>query len=217
MYRILKKVTEDGKNSAYAFVTQVEKTNVVYMELETRQEVDMYIEEQLNAGVPKTSLEVVEYIPYKVNADLLENDLYVPLPLKFIAKPMTITQGMPFIFTIDADPAKFLQIYLNGVLIPDSAYTVTRGSTIITFKAEFSELLNAGENEFKFEFENGVAEVTVTVENPKQDEPTEEPGVNPPIETDPSIPETGTEDTETEGSNDASGKDIETEETAPTE
>ena len=32
-----------------------------------------------------------------------------------------------------------------------------------------------------------------------------------------SIPETGTEDTETEGSNDASGKDIETEETAPTE
>lgn len=217
MYRILKKVTEDGKNSAYAFVTQVEKTNVVYMELETRQEVDMYIEEQLNAGVPKTSLEVVEYIPYKVNADLLENDLYVPLPLNFIAKPMTITQGMPFIFTIDADPAKFLQIYLNGVLIPDSAYTVTRGSTIITFKAEFSELLNAGENAFKFEFENGVAEVTVTVENPKQDEPTEEPGVNPPIETDPSIPETGTEDTETEGSNDASRKDIETEETAPTE
>ena len=82
---------------------------------------------------------------------------------------------------------------------------------------QFSELLNAGENTFKFEFENGVAEVTVTVENPKQDEPTEDPEVNPPIETDPSIPETGTENTETEGSNDASGKDIETEETAPTE
>ena len=204
MYRILKKVTEDGKNSAYVFVTDVEKTNVVYMELETRQEVDMYIEEQLNAGVPKTSLEVVEYIPYKVNADLLENDLYVPLPLKFITKPMTITQGMPFIFTIDADPAKLLQIYLNGVLVPDSAYTVIRGSTIITFKAEFSELLNAGENEFKFEFENGVAEVIVTVENSKQDESTENPGVNPPIEIDPSIPETGNEGTETE-------------ETAPTE
>lgn len=217
MYRILKKVTEDGKNSTYAFVTQVEKTNIMYMELETRQEVDMYIEEQLNAGVPKTSLEVVEYIPYKVNADILDNDLYVPLPLKFIAKPMTITQGTPFMFSIDADPTKFSQAYLNGTLISSLAYTVTRGSTIITFNAEFSALLNTGENQFKFEFENGVAEVTVTVENQKQDEPTEEPGVNPPIETDPSIPETGNEDTETEGSNDASGKDIETEETAPTE
>lgn len=33
--------------------------------------------------------------------------------------------------------------------------------------------------------------MTVTIENPKQDEPTEDPGVNPPIETKLSIPEIG--------------------------
>lgn len=59
--------------------------------------------------------------------------------------------------------------------------------------------------------------MTVTIENPNQNQSTEDPKANPPIETELSIPETGDEDTETEGDDNTSGEGVETEETAPTE
>ena len=65
---------------------------------------------------------------------------------------------------IDAPFEKFVRLLNNGVVINPSNYTVTDGSTIITFKAIYLETLSAGTHNIRAEFTDGYADLTLSIE-----------------------------------------------------
>lgn len=173
MYRILQKVFDNGMESTYKFVTKVENRKVIYHEFNSKQEVDEYVEFQLNGGIPKTSLEVVEYIPYTVTADLLANELYTPAPennYTLLDVPQVGVIGQPIAFRVDCEFSKFQGVKVNGVPIHNSMYSVTSGSTIVEFKAEYMAQLAEGEYKFTFLFEDGIAEAVIRINLPSEEE-----------------------------------------------
>lgn len=64
---------------------------------------------------------------------------------------------------IDAPFEKFVRLLNNGVVINPSNYTVTDGSTIITFKASYLETLSAGTHTIRTEFTDGYADLTLSI------------------------------------------------------
>lgn len=67
-------------------------------------------------------------------------------------------------FRINADFNKHVAVYVDDALVAPENYTVSEGSTIITFKPEFLASLAEGEHELTVTFTDGVAVTNFTVE-----------------------------------------------------
>ena len=68
------------------------------------------------------------------------------------------------VWRIDADISTFDYIVVDDVILDKSKYTVTEGSTVITFKASYIKSLNAGEHTFRAYFTDGyIAETKLEV------------------------------------------------------
>lgn len=75
----------------------------------------------------------------------------------------TVVAGEPLDIHVDADHNELTAVYMDGELVVPSNYTVTEGSTIITFKPEFLATLGEGDHKVTVEFESGMAFTTITV------------------------------------------------------
>lgn len=67
--------------------------------------------------------------------------------------------------------SKFVGVKVNGVLVDDKNYTVTEGSTIITFRKEYLNTLPAGDYTIEIMWTDGSASTEFTVENQKNEAP----------------------------------------------
>ena len=68
------------------------------------------------------------------------------------------------VWRIDADISTFDYIVVDDVVLDKSKYTVTEGSTVITFKASYIKSLKAGEHTFRAYFTDGyIAETKLEV------------------------------------------------------
>ena len=65
-------------------------------------------------------------------------------------------------------------MYVDNKIVDKSMYKVTSGSTIIEFTKEFTDSLEEGQHEFKFNFKNGTSKTKVLVLNKKGDEKAKE-------------------------------------------
>ena len=77
-----------------------------------------------------------------------------------------IMQGEEAEIHIDADHNALVDVYLDGTLVDPSNYTVTVGSTIITFHADFLATLEAGDHQVTVNFEEGSAFASITISVP---------------------------------------------------
>ena len=74
-----------------------------------------------------------------------------------------VIKGNSFIIRSAANFIKFVKVLLDGVVVDPAYYTVTEGSTIVTFDASFSETLSEGSHEITIVSEDGTATATITV------------------------------------------------------
>ena len=70
---------------------------------------------------------------------------------------------------VDADKAKFVGVYVDGKLVDKANYTVTAGSTVVTFTKDYMQSLAVGVHDVKVDFTDGQAITTIEVlaTNPK--------------------------------------------------
>lgn len=59
---------------------------------------------------------------------------------------------------------------MDGVIVDAKNYTVTEGSTIITFKADYLQTLSVGTHTFEIVWTDGSASTNFTVKNNKADD-----------------------------------------------
>ena len=77
----------------------------------------------------------------------------------------TLGSGGGAVITVDADIADFISVTVDGtVLTQDVDYTVTEGSTIITFTESFLETLSEGDHDVVIAFTGGDVQTTLSVE-----------------------------------------------------
>ncbi|KXB45432.1 hypothetical protein HMPREF3188_00957, partial [Tissierellia bacterium KA00581] len=67
------------------------------------------------------------------------------------------------IFELNDDVKNFKDVYVDNKIVDKSMYKVTSGSTIIEFTKEFTDSLEKGKHEFKFNFKDAVARTTIHV------------------------------------------------------
>lgn len=84
-----------------------------------------------------------------------------------------IAKNKPLYFEISSKVEDFKEVYMDNKLIDKSMYNVTKGSTIVTFKDEFKDLLSNGKHTFLFKFNKGSVETQIVVlnSNDKQSKP----------------------------------------------
>ena len=84
-----------------------------------------------------------------------------------------IAKNKPLYFEISAKVEDFKEVYMDNKLVDKSMYDVTKGSTIITFKDKFKDLLSNGEHTFLFKFNKGSVKTQIVVlnSNDKQSKP----------------------------------------------
>lgn len=84
-----------------------------------------------------------------------------------------IAKNKPLYFEISSKVEDFKEVYMDNKLIDKSMYDVTKGSTIVTFKDEFKDLLSNGKHTFLFKFNKGSVETQIVVlnSNDKQSKP----------------------------------------------
>ena len=76
----------------------------------------------------------------------------------------TLGSGTAAVIAVDADIDTFVSVTVDGtVLTQDTDYTVTEGSTIITFAKSFLETLSEGDHDVVIAFEDGDVETTLTI------------------------------------------------------
>lgn len=68
-----------------------------------------------------------------------------------------------YVLRLDRDINKFIEVLMDGVVVDPSNYTVTEGSTILTFSEEYLKSLSDGEHIVKVNFTDGFAETVLTV------------------------------------------------------
>lgn len=68
-----------------------------------------------------------------------------------------------YILRLDKEPDKFMDVLMDGIPVDPSNYTVTEGSTIITFSENYLRTLQEGEHIIKVNFTDGYAETTLTI------------------------------------------------------
>ena len=78
------------------------------------------------------------------------------------------------IFELNDDVKNFKDVYVDKKIVDKSMYKVTSGSTIIEFTKEFTDSLEEGQHEFKFNFKNGTSKTKVLVLNKNNGEKTKE-------------------------------------------
>ena len=79
-----------------------------------------------------------------------------------------VTQGDVLVLQSDAEFDKFVKVTANGEEVPEKYYTVTEGSTIVTFTIEFSKDYT-GTYEFVIVSNDGTATITITIEEQEYD------------------------------------------------
>jgi hypothetical protein len=78
---------------------------------------------------------------------------------------LTVTVGQPLQIRTDGNYSLFESMRMvGGEFIDNSNYTITQGSTIITFKPEFIASLGEGQQEVEILFQNGTVRISFTVE-----------------------------------------------------
>ena len=84
-----------------------------------------------------------------------------------------IAKNKPLYFEISSKVEDFKEVYMDNKLVDKSMYNVTKGSTIVTFKDEFKDLLSNGKHTFLFKFNKGSVETQIVVlnSNDKQSKP----------------------------------------------
>lgn len=84
-----------------------------------------------------------------------------------------IAKNKPLYFEISSKVEDFKEVYMDNKLVDKSMYDVTKGSTIVTFKDEFKDLLSNGKHTFLFKFNKGSVETQIVVlnSNDKQSKP----------------------------------------------
>ena len=77
--------------------------------------------------------------------------------------------GNTLTLKVDADKAKFVGVYVDGKLVDKANYTVTAGSTVVTFTKDYMQSLAVGVHDVKVDFTDGQAITTIEVlaTNPK--------------------------------------------------
>lgn len=65
------------------------------------------------------------------------------------------SSNSPMVIKIDADVSKFAGVVINGVTVDPANYEVTSGSTVITFKPEYMQLLSAGNYTCRVSYTDG--------------------------------------------------------------
>lgn len=76
----------------------------------------------------------------------------------------TLGSGSSAVIAVDADIETFISVTVDGtVLTQDTDYTVTEGSTIITFAESFLEILSEGDHEVVISFEGGDVETILSI------------------------------------------------------
>lgn len=70
----------------------------------------------------------------------------------------------------DGDFSKFTGVKVDGELVDSSNYTATEGSTIIEFKADYLETLDAGEHTVTVVFTDGIAITNLEIEEDNNDD-----------------------------------------------
>lgn len=70
----------------------------------------------------------------------------------------------------NGEMAKFQSVKVDGVIVDAKNYTVTEGSTIITFKADYLQTLSVGTHTFEIVWTDGSASTNFTVKNNKADD-----------------------------------------------
>lgn len=68
-----------------------------------------------------------------------------------------------YILRLDKEPDKFMDVLIDGIPVDPSNYTVTEGSTIITFSENYLRTLQEGEHIIKVNFTDGYADTTLTI------------------------------------------------------
>ncbi len=79
-----------------------------------------------------------------------------------------------YILRLDKEPDKFIDVLMDGIPVDLSNYTVTEGSTIITFSENYLRTLQEGEHIIKVNFTDGYADTTLTIlssDTPSNKEP----------------------------------------------
>ena len=82
----------------------------------------------------------------------------------------TLGSGTAAVIAVDADINTFVSVTVDGtVLTQNTDYTVTEGSTIITFTESFLETLSEGEHDVVIAFEGGDVETTLSIAAASED------------------------------------------------
>lgn len=123
-------------------------------------------------------------------------------------------ESEPLSFHVDGEMDKFEDVYMDGVLVDPDNYTVTEGSTIITFKDSYLKTLAPGNHTVTINFNDGSVEAEFTVVNTSSG--SEEP-TKPAEDTTPSDTTEPTETTEPSETTEPTETTEPSETTEPTE
>lgn len=89
----------------------------------------------------------------------------------------TPESGKALLFSTTAPAGSLTEVYVDGKLIPRSAYTLSQGGTVIELTDTYLATLASGKHTLKFVFsDNGSAETTFTISPPASDK-TEKEGM----------------------------------------
>lgn len=75
----------------------------------------------------------------------------------------SVSENAPASLHIDGDMAKFICVYMDGILVNAANYTVSEGSTIITFAPEYLKTLSVGDHTATAVFTDGTATAVLTI------------------------------------------------------
>ena len=81
--------------------------------------------------------------------------------------PETVTKADQAVFRSEADIDKFVEVRVDSNVVDEANYTVTEGSTIITFTPEYTKTLENGNHTIEIVSNDGMAECEFSVDIPK--------------------------------------------------
>ncbi len=95
--------------------------------------------------------------------DTKPDDGSVPNVVILEGKDATYNGSGTYVLRLDRDINKFVEVLVDGTVVDPSNYTVTEGSTILTFSEAYLKSLSEGEHIIKVNFTDGFAETVLTV------------------------------------------------------
>ena len=107
--------------------------------------------------------------------DTTKDDGSVPDVVILEGKDVKYSGTGEYVLRLDREINKFIEVLMDGAVVGPSNYTVTEGSTIITFSESFLKSLSEGEHIVKVNFTDGFAETTLTVRLSSDSAPAEVP------------------------------------------